>query len=36
MPLLDSVMVDHTQMKAPAVRIAKTMKTPHGDNDHSI
>ena len=31
MPLLDSFMVDHTQMKAPAVRIAKTMKTPHGD-----
>ncbi|MGL5045313.1 MAG: S-ribosylhomocysteine lyase [Plesiomonas sp.] len=31
MPLLDSFTVDHTRMKAPAVRIAKTMQTPHGD-----
>lgn len=31
MPLLDSFTVDHTIMKAPAVRVAKTMKTPHGD-----
>lgn len=31
MPLLDSFMVDHTQMVAPAVRIAKCMVTPHGD-----
>ena len=31
MPLLDSFMVDHTKMKAPAVRVAKTMKTPKGD-----
>ncbi len=31
MPMLDSFMVDHTKMKAPAVRIAKTMKTPCGD-----
>lgn len=31
MPLLDSFKVDHTIMKAPAVRIAKTMKTPKGD-----
>ncbi len=31
MPLLDSFKVDHTKMKAPAVRIAKTMKTPKGD-----
>ncbi|MFC0969871.1 S-ribosylhomocysteine lyase [Pasteurella multocida] len=32
MPLLDSFKVDHTRMKAPAVRIAKTMITPKGDN----
>ncbi|MGL4858423.1 MAG: S-ribosylhomocysteine lyase [Enterobacteriaceae bacterium] len=32
MPLLDSFTVDHTIMKAPAVRIAKTMQTPHGDS----
>ncbi|ATF75494.1 S-ribosylhomocysteine lyase [Pasteurella multocida] len=32
MPLLDSFKVDHTRMKAPAVRIAKTMTTPKGDN----
>jgi len=31
MPLLDSFMVDHTQMKAPAVRVAKYMSTPSGD-----
>lgn len=32
MPLLDSFKVDHTKMKAPAVRLAKTMKTPKGDD----
>ena len=32
MPLLDSFMVDHTKMSAPAVRIAKRMKTPLGDD----
>ena len=31
MPLLDSFTVDHTRMAAPAVRVAKMMKTPHGD-----
>jgi S-ribosylhomocysteine lyase len=31
MPLLDSFTVDHTIMPAPAVRKAKTMKTPSGD-----
>lgn len=31
MPLLDSFKVDHTIMKAPAVRVAKTMETPKGD-----
>ena len=31
MPLLDSFTVDHTKMPAPAVRVAKTMKTPSGD-----
>ena len=31
MPLLDSFCVDHVKMPAPAVRVAKTMKTPHGD-----
>ncbi|WP_406666933.1 S-ribosylhomocysteine lyase [Gallaecimonas sp. GXIMD1310] len=31
MPLLDSFTVDHTRMKAPAVRVAKTMTTPGGD-----
>ncbi|PVZ68385.1 S-ribosylhomocysteine lyase [Pelagibaculum spongiae] len=31
MPLLDSFRVDHTRMKAPAVRVAKTMQTPGGD-----
>ncbi|MBU1657777.1 S-ribosylhomocysteine lyase [bacterium] len=32
MPLLDSFTVDHTIMPAPAVRRAKSMKTPKGDN----
>lgn len=32
MPLLDSFTVDHTKMNAPAVRIAKTMSTPSGDD----
>lgn len=31
MPLLDSFTVDHVKMPAPAVRLAKTMKTPNGD-----
>jgi len=31
MPMLDSFMVDHTKMPAPAVRLAKRMKTPCGD-----
>ncbi len=31
MPMLDSFMVDHTKMPAPAVRVAKKMKTPCGD-----
>ena len=31
MPMLDSFMVDHTIMEAPAVRVAKKMKTPSGD-----
>ncbi len=31
MPMLDSFMVDHTKMKAPATRVAKTMTTPSGD-----
>ena len=31
MPLLDSFTVDHTIMKSPAVRIAKTMQTPSKD-----
>lgn len=31
MPLLDSFTVDHTIMNAPAVRVAKTMKSPSGD-----
>jgi S-ribosylhomocysteine lyase len=31
MPLLDSFMVDHTKMIAPAVRLAKSMNTPNGD-----
>ncbi|MCF6173005.1 MAG: S-ribosylhomocysteine lyase [Campylobacteraceae bacterium] len=32
MPLLDSFTVDHTKMPAPAVRVAKKMKTPSGDD----
>lgn len=32
MPLLDSFKVDHTRMPAPAVRLAKVMKTPKGDD----
>ena len=28
---LDSFTVDHTRMEAPAVQVAKTMNTPHGD-----
>ncbi|EOA7257442.1 S-ribosylhomocysteine lyase [Campylobacter coli] len=32
MPLLDNFKVDHTKMPAPAVRLAKTMKTPKGDD----
>jgi len=31
MPLLDSFCVDHVKMPAPAVRDAKKMKTPKGD-----
>ena len=29
--VVDSFTVDHTRMEAPAVRVAKTMNTPHGD-----
>ncbi|HHO42535.1 MAG TPA: S-ribosylhomocysteine lyase [Epsilonproteobacteria bacterium] len=32
MPLLDSFCVDHTKMKAPAVRLAKKMQSPCGDD----
>jgi S-ribosylhomocysteine lyase len=32
MPLLDSFTVDHTKMTAPAVRVAKRMSTPSGDD----
>lgn len=32
MPLLDSFTVDHTKMPAPAVRVAKHMITPSGDD----
>ncbi len=32
MPLLESFTVDHTIMPAPAVRKAKEMTTPHGDD----
>ena len=32
MPLLDSFTVDHTKMPAPAVRVAKSMCTPSGDD----
>jgi len=31
MPLLDSFKVDHTKMIAPAIRVAKTMKSKSGD-----
>lgn len=31
MPLMDSAKVDHTRMNVPAVRKAKSMKTPKGD-----
>jgi len=31
MPMLDSFMVDHTRMRAPAVRVAKKMNTKCGD-----
>ena len=31
MPMLDSFLVDHVKMPAPAIRIAKKMKTPKGD-----
>ncbi|MCR5084655.1 MAG: S-ribosylhomocysteine lyase [Succinivibrionaceae bacterium] len=31
MPLIDSFQVDHTIMRAPSVRLAKSMHTPHGD-----
>ncbi len=31
MPLLESFTVDHTKMRAPAVRVAKEMRTPKGD-----
>ncbi|MEA2018372.1 MAG: S-ribosylhomocysteine lyase [Campylobacterota bacterium] len=31
MPLLDSFRVDHTKMDAPAVRVAKQMKSKKGD-----
>ena len=32
MPLLDSFTVDHTKMIAPAVRVAKYMSSPSGDD----
>lgn len=32
MPLLDSFTVDHTKMEAPAVRVAKRMSSPSGDD----
>lgn len=32
MPLIDSFCVDHTKMTAPAVRLAKKMRTPKGDD----
>lgn len=31
MPVLESFTVDHTRMLAPAIRVAKIMKTPHDD-----
>ncbi len=36
MPLLDSFLVDHTKMKAPALRVAKKMETPSGDRITSL
>ncbi|MDR0408477.1 MAG: S-ribosylhomocysteine lyase [Campylobacteraceae bacterium] len=36
MPLLDSFKVDHTKMTAPAVRVAKTMKTPNGGDKITV
>ena len=31
MPMLDSFLVDHVKMPAPALRVAKYVKTPKGD-----
>jgi len=31
MPMLDSFLVDHVKMPAPALRVAKQIKTPKGD-----
>ena len=31
MPVIESFSVDHTKMKAPAVRLSKTLSTPKGD-----
>ncbi len=31
MPMLDSFLVDHVKMPAPALRVAKHVKTPKGD-----
>jgi len=31
MPMLDSFLVDHIKMPAPALRVAKQIKTPKGD-----
>jgi len=31
MPMLDSFLVDHVKMPAPALRVAKKVKTPKGD-----
>ncbi len=31
MPIIESFTVDHTKMKAPAVRISKKLSTPKGD-----
>jgi len=31
MPMLDSFLVDHVKMPAPALRVAKEIKTPKGD-----
>ena len=32
MPIIESFSVDHTKMKAPAVRLSKIMTTPKGDS----